>query len=474
MNHPDRVVVSRVLDRQSAEQVGGPSPGGLAGGVQVLMAGQGLVGGPGRQVAEQHRIEVRCELVGSVDQQADRLVLGCEPCRHGGLGRLPTTPTRPRDRPGQPAHLLDGDPAAVGDAHDVLVAHERVGVFGHECHGLGGGQRPTLHRVEVAPPQCPVDPELEERTGLGDRTPQAVGVGSGHVTRVGTLGQCGDGEAQPELLLPGVDPLGRGLAGTVSVVGQDDPGGEAGQLAGVVGGHGGAAGGDGALDSRLVEADHIGVALAHDDLVHAARLGLGPVEAVEQASLVVDLGLVGGVLVLGALGVGQLAATEPDGVSPLVEDREHDAGPEEVVLLPSLVEASQPGPLEVLGRQVEMASQGVPLLGCPADRESAHDVAVIAACPQVAPGRPAVVTLEEAPVVEVGRLPNGLDERMPPTTLLGLVGVGVAECDVGLVGQVFDRPGEVQVLHLADKVDDVALHLTAEAVEDRLLLADRE
>ena len=121
-----------------------------------------------------------------------------------------------------------------------------------------------------------------------------------------------------------------------------------------------------------------------------------------------------------------------------------------------------------------MASQGVPLLGCPADRESAHDVAVIAACPQVAPGRPAVVTLEEAPVVEVGRLPDGLDERMPPTTLFGLVGVRVAQCDVGLVGQVFDRPGEVQVLHLADKVDDVALHLTAEAVEDRLLLADRE
>ena len=77
-------------------------------------------------------------------------------------------------------------------------------------------------------------------------------------------------------------------------------------------------------------------------------------------------------------------------------------------------------------------------------------------------------------MVEAGRLPDRLDERTPPAPLLGLVGIGVAERDVGPVGQVLDGSGEVEVLHLADEVDDVTLHLTAEAVEDRLLLADRE
>ena len=338
----------------------------------------------------------------------------------------------------------------------------------------GCGQRPALHRVEVAPPQRTVHPELEERSGLGNCPVQALGVGTGHVTGVGALGKGSDGEAQPELLLPGVDPLRGGLPGTIGVVGQHDPGGEAGQLAGMVGGHGGAAGGDRPLDTGLVEADDVRVALAHDDLVHPPSLGLGPVEAVEQPALVVDLGLVGGVLVLGALGVGQLAAAESDRVAPFVEDREHDAGPEEVVLLPPLVEAPEAGPLEVLGRQVQVTCQRVPVVGRPANRELPHDVAVIVTSPQIATGRPAVVALEEAPVVEAGRLPDRLDERTPPAPLLGLVGIGVAERDVGPVGQVLDGSGEVEVLHLADEVDDVTLHLAAEAVEDRLLLADRE
>ena len=155
-------------------------------------------------------------------------------------------------------------------------------MLNHQPHGLGGRRGPTLGRVEVAPVQDPVDPELEEWSGPLDCRSQPVGVAAGQVTGVGTRWEGGHDEPEAELLFPGVHPLGRGLSGAVGVKGQHHPLGETAHEPGVAGGQRRPAGGHRPFDSREVAADHIGVALAHHQLIGPAGFGLGPVQAVED------------------------------------------------------------------------------------------------------------------------------------------------------------------------------------------------
>ena len=142
--------------------------------------------------------------------------------------------------------------------------------------------------------------------------------------------------------LPLVEPFGRGQAGGVGVEGEHDVAGEALQQAHVLLGEGRAAGGDGPGHPGPVEADHVGVALAHHDLPGPDDLGLGPLEAVEGLGLRVDGGL-RRVLVLGRiLAPGQHPAPEGHRVTHLVEDGEHHPGAEGVLQPVAAVREGQP------------------------------------------------------------------------------------------------------------------------------------
>ena len=72
-------------------------------------------------------------------------------------------------------------------------------------------------------------------------------------------------------------------------------------------------------------------------------------------------------------------------------------------------------------------------------------------------------------MVEVHGPPDVLGMFLAAVATPALVAVRVPQSDPDLAGQKLDRPGEVQPLGFAGKVDGVALGLTAEAVVDALL-----
>ena len=238
-----------------------------------------------------------------------------------------------------------------------------------------------------------------------------------------------------------------------------------------------AAGGHGQGHAGTVEADDVGVALADDGRAGRDDRGLGPVEPVQHLGLVVERRL-GRVLVLAlvarALAAGQDAAAEADGVAPVVVDREQDAGPEVVVQPAPAVHAGEAGALAQSLSSRSARVRRVPGVGRPADLEVAHHVAVEPPLAQVAAGGAGVGARKEPLVVPGHGAGHGVDELGPPLAALALVAVGVAQGDPGLARQPLDRRGEVDLLLLHDEVEDVALGLAAEAVEDVLVGVDRE
>ena len=142
--------------------------------------------------------------------------------------------------------------------------------------------------AEIGRRQHPLDPEAEERAGVRHRGAQRLGVGPGQLIRIGARRQCHHRHLDVVRLLPRVDTIGGGLARLVGVVGQNEPAGEALELADVLLGQSRAARGDRPLHPGPGEADHVGVALADHDLVAGHHVGLGPVDAVQGLRLVVE------------------------------------------------------------------------------------------------------------------------------------------------------------------------------------------
>ena len=239
-------------------------------------------------------------------------------------------------------------------------------------------------------------------------------------------------------------------------------------------GQGGAAGGHRPGDAGAEEGDHVGVALADHGLRPGHDVGLGPVETVEDAALLVD-GRLRRVLVLGPALQGP--AAEGHRVAPHIEDREHHPGPEEVLQLVHPVDEGETGveqvlPGELLLLQVE--GQGVVAVGRPSDGEGPGHVAVEAPAAEVAAGDAGAGIVEQEPVVESDGCGRGLDEAVAALPVLGDGGVVVAEGDAGLGRQPLDGGGEVEVLDLPDEADGVAAGAAAEAVVQAELGVDRE
>ena len=363
----------RLLHREARQELADERVGVLDGTVQIAVGAlEGDERGPVLRLVEQDVVRAAAApSPGSAMARRSASVSGVS----ARAGRRTSVGTRTRGRapPGaqrrpQPVGV---ELAALGDGHHVLVADELAGVLGDGGQRHLGRLAPALGGAQVGGGEDPLDAEPEERHGLLDGLAQGVGVGPGEVGRVAAGREGGDGHLDLVLALPLVDPLGRGLAGGVGVEGQHEPRGEALERADVLVGEGGAAGGDGPVEADLGEADHVGVALADDDLVGPHRLVLGPVEPVEDLALAVERGL-RRVLVLGRPALGHHPPAEADGVALDVEDREQDPGPEEVVGAAPLALPAEAGVAQHLGRERQGLDQLVPVVGRPADLVLAH------------------------------------------------------------------------------------------------------
>ena len=305
------------------------------------------------------------------------------------------------------------------------------------------------------------------------RGAQGVGVGAGQVVGVRPRRQFEHREPQVVGGLPGVDALRGGLAGLVRVVGQHDVAGEPLEDPHVVLGESRPARGDRSRDAGTGEADHVGVALAHDDLIGGDRIGLGPVDGVQRLGLVVE-DVVTRVLVLRSVGVGQLPSAEADHPVALVEDREQDPAAEEVLQAVATVEEPEAGRLEVVVGGLQRADQLVPVVGRPPDAVAGHLVGVEAPGPEIGPRRRRIRSGAQPLVVPLAGLLGEGEQAVLALAPFGLVALGVAQRDAGLGRQPLHRTREVEVLDLADEGDGVAGGLASEAVVEPLGLVDRE
>ena len=145
--------------------------------MQVPGSSQRLIGVPIDRVVKQHQGQVVGHLVGPVDQQPQCLVLRSQVAGCGWAAAIVHRhPSTPGGRIagglfGPATHLVGAHHAPVSDPHHVLVPDQHVGMFDDQSHGRRGGQSSPLCRVQIAPVQLPVHPELQERPGFFDGGP---------------------------------------------------------------------------------------------------------------------------------------------------------------------------------------------------------------------------------------------------------------------------------------------------------------
>ena len=87
-------------------------------------------------------------------------------------------------------------------------------------------------------------------------------------------------------------------------------------------------------------------------------------------------------------------------------------------------------------------------------------------------GRARVGRGKQTVVIPVDRCLHGISELAPGLATVSFVLVGIAQSYAELASQLLDRPLEIEVLHVSDERDDIALGLAAEAVKDALLRID--
>ena len=269
---------------------------------------------PGGRVGEQRLVQVLRRDVGVVDRDPQRLGLDAVAHRRRarrprrgvrwwlivatplgwllwqGLVSGPSPPRRPADRapssrrrarrptrPGPAAPASSATGAAARAAHAVGPGRSGSDRRPSSRTGRAPGRR-GARRPRPAPPRppwpgprrCPSSAAPSTRSTRNSRNGRAPSTAACSVSgevRASSSGSEPGGSADHGDLdvvgaLPRVDAVRRGLPGVVRVVGQHEPTGEPLQLAHVVLGQRGAAGGDRPGDAGAGEADHVGVALA--------------------------------------------------------------------------------------------------------------------------------------------------------------------------------------------------------------------
>ena len=289
----------------------------------------------------------------------------------------------------------------------------------------------------------------EERRRPLDRRRERGRVVLPEVTGVAAGRQVGHLDLHLVGLLPLVPAFGGRLAGAVGVVCEHDLAGEILEDLEVLVGQRGPARGDGVGCAGERERHHVGVALADHDIAARHDLALGPVEPVEQATLLVDRRL-GRVLVLRHL-VAERATPEAGRLAPRVVDREHEPRPELVLQLVGAVHEREPGVDDVLALEaflLEVHAQRVEPVRSPTQVEAPGGVAVEAPAPEMLAPRPALGRFDEQAVVERDRGADDLAEALLALSVLADGDVVVPERDAGSRREPFDGFDEVEMLDL--------------------------
>ena len=235
-------------------------------------------------------------------------------------------------------------------------------------------------------------------------------------------------------------------------------------------GEGGAHGGHHIVKARLVEGDHVDVAL------HQHQVGplgaLGKVEGVDQPALVEHHGL-RGIQVLGPLHPRQDAAGEAHHVPPHIDDGEHEPGAELVVdaaVFPSHRQARVDEFHLAVALFREGPCQAVPLVGGGPQAEAGGGAGGELPLGDVVP-HPRAPRAFQIVVVEPGGVLVGR-QKPGPLFPARLVGARLRHLHPRPLGQQAHRVGKGQVLHLHDKGDHPASLAAAEAVVDLLIRRD--
>ena len=236
-----------------------------------------------------------------------------------------------------------------------------------------------------------------------------------------------------------------------------------------------AAGGHHVGYAGLVHADDVGVALDEEAAVAPHYLGLGVVDAVDDAALVVELRL-GRVEIFGRLGrLLHHASAEGHHLARKVVDGEDDAAEEAVGAVAVLFAHDghaglfEEFELERVGQGV--GRQGVAARGRVAEAEEADDVVAEAAAAEIAEAhRLPLVGLPQAALEKSGGIVGDGHHALAVAAQLLLLGRHglVDHLDVELGAQIFDRLHKGQVLLLHHEVERVAGLAASEAFEDAL------
>ena len=333
--------------------------------------------------------------------------------------------------------------------------------------------RPPFRGTQVRRSQQPLDTELQERLRVDDCLLQQLRLFAGDVAGVLAGGQRDDVQVDLERLLPCVELLRGVLTGVVRVIRENYSARIVLEHTEVLVGQGRAARRHGPPEAGAMEADHVGIALAHDDLAGFDNARLRPVEPVQRSALRVDLRL-GRVLVLRSIGIGELAAAERDRRARRIEDREQDAALEEVVELADLADVAEPRVAGHVGWNAEGLAHHIPAVRRPSHLEAADGVSVVPPRPKVRAGPAGIGRREQPLVVPLGRCGDGVEELRPPDPVTAGGLVVVAELDVGLRREALDRGGEVEAFEVAHERDDIALGPAAVAEVHALLRVDGE
>jgi len=201
------------------------------------------------------------------------------------------------------------------------------------------------------------------------------------------------------------------------------------------------------------------------------------VEAEEGLALVVKrrLGRVEVLRLLVAEGAGAKTQRAP----AVVGERKDDAVTEAVVDAAAAAGDDEAGVEEFL-RAEALADGGVaqllPAGGRIAHAEAPADVGAETARVEVGARRGAAFALPKPTLIVDGRALEQVAETLaaPPLGLASGAGLFVLECDAVLVGEVFDRLGEIEPLLALHEGEQVAALAAAEAVVDLLDRVDRE
>ena len=363
---------------------------------------------------------------------------------------------------------------------EIELAGGRLRDPGKHRHSPFGGSAACVHAPALPASQRGVEEHLPRRRSVGDRLSERRRVATNELVRIlGPGGKAADSRLD-SLGGDDVHRAGRGdPAGVVAVEAQDQGLGDAPEAVDLFPGERGTAAGNGVLHAGGVSGDDVEVALDDHRGVLAYDRCAREIEAEDRRRLVVR-GQVGAVQVL-RLGVAQGASSESEHVPALVADREYEAIPEPVTgpaaargvdepCLDQLVDGGAGLAGHVPGEGVLRGAAG----GGEADPELAGKrLPDFAITEQVAPGLAGGGRPQHVLVIRL-RLGVELDGSAPaPAGAAGGARTAL-EFDTGPVGEHLEGLPEVDALDLLDEFEEIPALVTAVAVPDLALRADRE